>query len=169
MSYHHSRSARDRDRLRQSVLESQGWTLLRIWGCDWFRQPRAQTERVWLPSKLRAAQTGRTSSAANAHPSVTDSHRSHRTRSTVQEAPRRNRPPALTTASIRKPALPFPPEKLHSQSTAKLAQLMHQAVELEGPIHLTNWSPACARSGACNAPAARVRCAGAGTPIAAGR
>jgi very-short-patch-repair endonuclease len=46
MSYHHSRSARDRDRLRQSVLESQGWTLLRIWGCDWFRQPRAQTERV---------------------------------------------------------------------------------------------------------------------------
>ena len=54
-SYHHSRSARDRDRLRQSVLESHGWQLHRIWGCDWFRQPRAETQKV-LAAVQRAAE-----------------------------------------------------------------------------------------------------------------
>ncbi|TIO03953.1 MAG: hypothetical protein E5X93_31350, partial [Mesorhizobium sp.] len=34
--YHSSRSARDRDRLRQSVLEDHGWIIHRIWSADWF-------------------------------------------------------------------------------------------------------------------------------------
>jgi superfamily I DNA and/or RNA helicase len=33
-SYHSARSARDRDRLRQGVLESLGWRFHRIWGTD---------------------------------------------------------------------------------------------------------------------------------------
>ena len=35
-SYHSSRSARDRDRLRQEVLESAGWRIYRVWSTDWF-------------------------------------------------------------------------------------------------------------------------------------
>jgi very-short-patch-repair endonuclease len=35
-SYHSAKSARDRDRLRQSVLEGLGWKLYRIWSTDWF-------------------------------------------------------------------------------------------------------------------------------------
>jgi len=35
-SYHSAQTARDRDRLRQSVLESLGWRLHRIWSTDWF-------------------------------------------------------------------------------------------------------------------------------------
>lgn len=35
-SYHSSRSARDRDRLREQVLSERGWTLHRIWSTDWF-------------------------------------------------------------------------------------------------------------------------------------
>jgi len=35
-TYHSSRSARDRDRLRQSVLEGLGWTIFRIWSTDWY-------------------------------------------------------------------------------------------------------------------------------------
>ena len=35
-SYHSSRSARDRDRLREEVLEGLGWTLHRVWSTDWF-------------------------------------------------------------------------------------------------------------------------------------
>jgi len=45
-SYHGSRSARDRDRLRQSVLEDHGWVIHRIWSTDWFNRPREQLERV---------------------------------------------------------------------------------------------------------------------------
>jgi len=36
-SYHSSRSARDRDRLREEVLNRLGWSLYRIWSTDWFR------------------------------------------------------------------------------------------------------------------------------------
>lgn len=41
-TYHSSRMARDRDRARQAVLESQGWTIHRIWSTDWFRNPSDQ-------------------------------------------------------------------------------------------------------------------------------
>ena len=45
-SYHSGATARDRDRLRQSVLEGLGWTLHRIWSTDWWDDPRSQIERV---------------------------------------------------------------------------------------------------------------------------
>lgn len=45
-AYHSSRSARDRDRLRQQVLEGLGWQLHRIWSTDWFRRPEKETERL---------------------------------------------------------------------------------------------------------------------------
>ena len=45
-TYHSSVSARDRDRLRQEVLESLGWYLYRIWSTDWFEDSRRETERL---------------------------------------------------------------------------------------------------------------------------
>lgn len=44
--YHDSRSARDRDRLRQAVLETHGWNIHRIWSSDWFKRPKAELEKV---------------------------------------------------------------------------------------------------------------------------
>ncbi len=40
-TYHSSRTARDRDRLRQEILESKGWRIERIWSTDWFENPEA--------------------------------------------------------------------------------------------------------------------------------
>lgn len=45
-SYHSSVSARDRDRLRQEVLEGLGWNLYRIWSTDWFEDPIRETEKL---------------------------------------------------------------------------------------------------------------------------
>ncbi len=45
-SYHSAKSARDRDRLRQEVLEGLGWRLHRIWSTDWFNNPRLEAERL---------------------------------------------------------------------------------------------------------------------------
>ncbi len=36
-TYHNSKSARDRDRLRKDVLEKMGWKFYRIWSTDWYR------------------------------------------------------------------------------------------------------------------------------------
>lgn len=44
--YHSTRSARDRDRLRQAVLESHGWRIYRIWSLDWFQRPAEQLRRA---------------------------------------------------------------------------------------------------------------------------
>jgi very-short-patch-repair endonuclease len=38
-SYHSLPVARDRDRLRQAVLEGLGWKLLRVWSTDWWANP----------------------------------------------------------------------------------------------------------------------------------
>ena len=54
--YHSSKTARDRDRLRQRVLEGKGWTLLRVWSPDWWRESDAVTER--LDGALRALLRG---------------------------------------------------------------------------------------------------------------
>jgi very-short-patch-repair endonuclease len=45
-AYHSARSARDRDRLRQEVLEGLGWRLHRIWSTDWFRNPHRETDKL---------------------------------------------------------------------------------------------------------------------------
>jgi very-short-patch-repair endonuclease len=45
-SYHSSATARDRDRLRQEVLEGLGWRICRIWSTDWVRDRAAQVRRV---------------------------------------------------------------------------------------------------------------------------
>jgi very-short-patch-repair endonuclease len=38
-TYHSSRSARDRDRLRENVLKDRGWRIHRVWSTDWFHRP----------------------------------------------------------------------------------------------------------------------------------
>lgn len=45
-SYHSSRTARERDRLRQSVLESMGWKLYRIWSTDWIKDPVSEGKHL---------------------------------------------------------------------------------------------------------------------------
>ncbi|HUG80367.1 MAG TPA: AAA domain-containing protein, partial [Bryobacterales bacterium] len=44
--YHSAKSARDRDRLRQEVLESRGWRVHRIWSTSWFRDPEKEIQRA---------------------------------------------------------------------------------------------------------------------------
>ncbi|MDC0531555.1 AAA domain-containing protein, partial [Alphaproteobacteria bacterium] len=44
--YHSSLSARDRDRLRQNVLENLGWSFHRIWSTDWFNTRDQEINRL---------------------------------------------------------------------------------------------------------------------------
>ena len=45
-SYHSGRSARDRDRLRQEILENLGWKIHRVWSTDWFRSRDNEIKRM---------------------------------------------------------------------------------------------------------------------------
>jgi very-short-patch-repair endonuclease len=43
-TYHRAATARDRDRLRQAVLEGLGWIIYRIWSTDWWRSAKNAKE-----------------------------------------------------------------------------------------------------------------------------
>jgi len=45
-AYHSARTARERDRLRQEVLENMGWTIYRIWSTDWIKDQIVEGERL---------------------------------------------------------------------------------------------------------------------------
>ena len=45
-AYHSALWARDRDRLRQQVLEDQGWILHRVWSADWLHDPQGELRRI---------------------------------------------------------------------------------------------------------------------------
>lgn len=55
-TYHSARSARDRDRTRQAVLEGLGWKFHRIWSTDWFRNPAREMEKLELAIQTALAQ-----------------------------------------------------------------------------------------------------------------
>lgn len=45
-SYHSAATVRDRDRLRQEVLEARGWDIHRVWSTDWFHDSPGQLRRL---------------------------------------------------------------------------------------------------------------------------
>ena len=45
-TYHSAKSARERDRLRQTILERLGWRIRRIWSTDWFKNPHAELQPI---------------------------------------------------------------------------------------------------------------------------
>lgn len=56
-AYHSCATARDRDRLRQEVLESLGWKIYRIWSTDWFKNPQKQLDK--LINHINSIDTGK--------------------------------------------------------------------------------------------------------------
>ena len=55
-TYHRSPTARDRDRLRQEVLEGLGWRIHRVWSTAWVRDPG--TEIAAIEQSLKRARLG---------------------------------------------------------------------------------------------------------------
>ena len=81
-TYHSGVSVRDRDRIRQEILESLGWKdrIWRIWSTDWFRNPQGEAERLFewlkhlasqpLPGDAPPAQTAAAESLPEALPGL---------------------------------------------------------------------------------------------------
>lgn len=89
-SYHASTTARDRDRLRQQVLEELGWIFHRIWSTEWFRNPEAETQRAlgaWRDAVRRSDEEGDEEpvprSSSPTQPAMTPSFRTRGPRPTV--------------------------------------------------------------------------------------
>lgn len=134
-TYHSALWARERDRLRQDVLENLGWTFHRIWSTDWFRRRADEVQR--LKTALDAAQREATSGLR-----LEGSNKHHATAPTDEEATTpRSEPVVLEPAVIRVPAysaaacVPASSHEPHEIDAAHMARLVAGIVETEGPIH----------------------------------
>ncbi len=71
-TYHRGATARDRDRLRQHVLEGLGWRILRIWSTDWWTNAAREATRLdgqlrEALDRMRAARSARAEAEADAN------------------------------------------------------------------------------------------------------
>lgn len=71
-SYHSSKNARDRDRLRQSVLENMGWKFYRIWSADWFKTPAEEKKRLLAAVEKAFAEAPKPTASNSEHKKSND-------------------------------------------------------------------------------------------------
>lgn len=134
-AYHSALWARERDRLRQDILENLGWRFHRIWSTDWFHHRKREIER--LKAALERARdqiaTGIRVRGAN-----------HASARPLIEAPAEPEPgpididhltmkmPAYVRADLTVRSSVEP----HEAPVAQLADLVSKIVAIEGPIHI---------------------------------
>ena len=131
-TYSNSRWARDRDRLRESLLRDRGWNLQRVWSVDWFQRPEEQLQKLLtaIEAARSLAKTGDENTLATAAP-IEDSGQIDRetTVETVSSG-------ASTIQSYQEadfavasnvPILDLPEETLR--------QVVIDVVKAEGPVH----------------------------------
>lgn len=71
-AYHSARTARERDRLRQEVLENMGWKIYRIWSTDWIKDPVTEGENLVAAINEAIANYGDSQSIEPIHTSSED-------------------------------------------------------------------------------------------------
>ncbi|MDF2781369.1 MAG: hypothetical protein K0S96_1173, partial [Geminicoccaceae bacterium] len=128
--------ARDRDRLRQELLEDQGWILHRIWSIDWLRDAAAELRRVAAALEEARARWAARDESLDMAASFAEQ---------ADDAPNQPilRAPAEGEAEPGLRALPYReadfslPDAVEPQRLAPeaMAETVARIVELEGPVH----------------------------------
>ena len=136
--YHSSAWARERDRLRQQVLEGKGWKFHRIWSTDWFYN--RDTEVKKLLSAIEVAQhTGNTPNTESV-----ESETKLPPQPPIERTPMGENRAAVSIAGV----IPYEESEfssamadsaagldIHEVHNEDLANLVAQIVEIEGPVH----------------------------------
>jgi hypothetical protein len=131
-TYHSALWARERDRLRQDVLEHLGWRFYRIWSTDWFYKRKTEIERlrVALDNAHRAAEQAISHEGANKRRPVSPLADEASLVMDVPEAATRQMP------SYKRCLIPMKPQELHEVPGHVLADLAARIVGEEGPIQV---------------------------------
>ncbi len=133
-AYHSALWARERDRLRQDVLESLGWRFHRIWSTDWFHRREHEIRRLAdaLDKAKEAAADGIAVRGANTggiHAPVVEVEAQS---DAIEIGHLELTAPAYTRAelSVRSTVEP------HEAPQGQIGDLIVRIVDIEGPIHV---------------------------------
>ena len=133
-AYHSSRSARDRDRLRQQVLEGLGWRFHRIWSTDWFRSPDAELRKVLKSIEAAKAAGPEVASTPPSPPPrrIERVERIEREMSAAPAAAKLDVPPY----AVAQLEMTLGDLELHEIRPGYLARWVCEVVDVEGPVHI---------------------------------
>jgi len=150
VAYHSSETARDRDRLRQQVLEARGWTIHRVWSTDWFKDRPGQIERLLhLVAEDRARATEARDAERQARERALAEVAAEAAARAVGDAAQHPRGTESSEATAHAPyvrprAAPYvvtPGEGRHaghdllSAPASQLLAAIREVVDVEGPVH----------------------------------
>jgi hypothetical protein len=143
-TYRSASTARDRDRLRESILENLGWRIHRIWSPDWVQ--RRETELMRLEEALRDLSTRRPKKKRTSETQRQISEQSHTKeviKNKVKEINRDRlpevvpyRPSKLRPRHLFSRYSPEFNERYLGQYRSEVQRLLPVIVITEGPIHL---------------------------------
>jgi len=106
-TYHRSATARDRDRLREMVLNGLGWKIRRIWSTEWWMDAACATEKIHvrLTADLDADRASRETEQTPKEPAATIAELATAPSASPSAAPAPERPP---TAILTEPLMMTP-------------------------------------------------------------
>ena len=132
-TYHSAQSARDRDRLRQQVLEGLGWRIHRIWSTDWFKRQNHEIKKA--AEAIEAAKVHVPPSpefpSENDLPDSNEDDRVSENGTDVPD-PSHERP----QYKLAEPSISTNGLDLHAVSPFVMASWIRDIVEIESPVHL---------------------------------
>ena len=132
-TYHSSRSARDRDRLRQAVLEDHGWFIHRIWSTDWFQRPDRELRRVLIAIE-KAHEQAKTGVSGGANTSASSLSQRERTVPEIGRVTEKEpEAPIYRYASLE---VPVHRQELHLLNPGQLVQYVQRVLAVEAPVSI---------------------------------
>ena len=134
-AYHSSQSARDRDRLRQEVLEGLGWKLHRIWSTDWYRNPEKELERTI--SAIEKAKYQYENGIKTKDKKFSDEKKINKIERDDAIHEDKELPKNFVPYEKIIPQITLTDKELHQVSTKELFSYIYQVVVIESPIHKT--------------------------------
>ncbi len=135
-TYHRAATARDRDRLRQAVLEGLGWRIYRIWSTDWWRNSKnakedllAEVEAAIEVPPQRETRPAPEPKESKPEPQVIDQYASKIAAPTQETSPRKKDYPNITL-------IPHGPQEdfYEIRSRAAIRAQIARIIRDEGPI-----------------------------------
>ena len=126
-SYHSSRSARERDKIRERHLQNLGWTLHRIWSTDWFQNPERELNRA--VEAIENAKERQPSTASHQQISRPEIHRADQREMT--------RGLDIPLYELARPHVDLGVYELHDVPQRLLREPIFEIVRVEGPVQVS--------------------------------
>lgn len=136
-TYHSSLWSRERDRLRQEVLEHLGWRFHRIWSTDWFLRREKEKERLQYVLDAAAKESNPGASIVGSNNGSRPVDQSGKQRSTENPAKlvTLEQPKSISFSYVRAKVRGEMSVEPHEASAALANRLVAEIVLQEGPIH----------------------------------